>query len=190
MERKITKKMIDFIDNKIKNHGAAQLAIKNKDARNLFIYVAEACVGIKEEGGYNKGLYIEEIQKTVGNKAQQEPYCMATVQTWLAYVEYKLEVTSPIFASEHCMTTWRKTPTKHRVKKIPAPGAIIIWKNGDTDSGHTGLMLDFQGTNKNFESVEGNTGSDNMSDGDGIYIKQRNKVKNGKLVIQGYLIPF
>ena len=40
MERKITKKMIDFIDNKIKNHGAAQLAIKNKDARNLFIHAA------------------------------------------------------------------------------------------------------------------------------------------------------
>lgn len=190
MSRKITQKMIDFIDKKIANHGAAQLAIKNKDARNLLIYVAEACVGIKEEGGFNKGLYIEEIQKTVGNKAQQEPYCMATVQTWLAYVENKTGIISPIFASEHCMTTWRKTSTTKRVKKIPAPGAIIIWKNGDTDSGHTGIVSDFQGVNKNFESIEGNTGSDNMREGDGIYIKQRNKIKNGKLVIQGFLVPF
>ena len=190
MARKINDKMFSFIDQKIANNGAAQLAIKNKDARNLFIYVAEACVGIKESGGNNKGLYVVEIQKTVDNKDQSEPWCMAAVQTWLAYVEKKLGVKSPIFNSEHCMTTWRKTPLAQRVKKIPAPGAIIIWKNGSTDSGHTGIVTDFQGDKKNFESIEGNTGSGNMRDGDGIYIRQRSKVKNGSLVIQGYLIPF
>ena len=190
MARKITEKMLKFIDDKLKNHGAAQLAIKNKDARSLFIHAAEACVGIKESGGNNKGLYVVELQKTVDNKAQSEPWCMAAVQTWLAYVEHKTGVKSPIFNSEHCMTTWRKTPTAKRVKKIPAAGAIIIWKNGNTDSGHTGIVKDFQGDKKNFESIEGNTGSGNMRDGDGIYIRQRSKVKNGSLVIQGYLIPF
>lgn len=88
------------------------------------------------------------------------------------------------------MTTWRKTPASKRVKKIPAPGAIIIWKNGNTDSGHTGLVLDYQGTNKKFKSLEANTGPDGGRDGDGIYIKQRSKLKDGKLVIQGYIIPF
>lgn len=182
--------MYNFIDNKLKNHGAAQLAIKNKDARNLFIYAAEACVGIVEEGGNNKGLYIVEIQKTVDGKAQREAYCMSAVQTWIAYVERKLGVHSTLFASEHCMTTWRKTPVSKRVKRIPAPGAIIIWKNGKTDSGHTGIVLDYQGTKSNMETLEANTGSGNMRDGDGIYIKQRNKKKTGKLVIQGYIIPF
>lgn len=190
MSRKITDKMFKFIDDKLKNHGAAQLAIKNNDARSLFIYAAEACVGIKESGGSNKGLYVVELQKTVDNKAQSEPWCMAAVQTWLAYVEKKLGVKSPIFNSEHCMTTWRKTPATAKVKKIPAPGAIIIWKQKSSDSGHTGIVLDFQGDKKNFESLEGNTGSGNMRDGDGIYIKQRSKVKDGSLVIQGYLIPF
>ena len=128
MARKITEKMEKFIDDKLKNHGAAQLALKNKDARNLFIYAAEACVGIVEQGGNNKGLFIVELQKTVDGSADQEPYCMGGVQTWLAYVEKKLGIKSPIFASEHCMTVWRKTPIAKRVKKIPAPGAIVTGK--------------------------------------------------------------
>ena len=188
--RKITDKMEAFIDGKLKNHGAAQLAIKNKDARNLMIYAAEACVGIVEQGGNNKGLFIVEIQKTVDNQAQSEPYCMAAVQTWLAYAEKKSGVKSPVFETEHCMTAFRKTPVSSRVKKIPAPGAIIIWKNGNTDSGHTGLVLDFQGDKNKIETLEANTGSGSMFDGDGIYIRQRSKVKDGKLVVQGYLIPF
>lgn len=188
--RKITDKMFNFIDKKLANHGAAQLAIRNKEARNLFIYAAEACVGIKEEGGNNKGLYVVEVQKTSDNRASSEAWCMAAVQTWIAYVERKLGVKSPIYNSEHCMTTFRNTPKEHRVKRIPAPGAITIWKNGSSDSGHTGIVLDFQGNLKNFESLEGNTGSSSMRDGDGIYVKQRSKVKNGSLVVQGYLIPF
>lgn len=188
--RKITDKMFAFIDGKLKTNGAAQLAIANKEARNLLIYAAEACVGIKEEGGNNKGLYIVELQKTVDSKAGQEPYCMAAVQTWIAYVEKKLSVKSPIFSSEHCMTVFRSTSKVQRVKRTPAPGAIIIWKNGSSDSGHTGLVLDFQGDKRQMETVEANTGSGNMRDGDGIYIKQRSKARDGKLVVQGYLIPF
>lgn len=190
MARNITAKMEKFIDDKLKNHGAAQLAIKNKDPRSLMIYAAEACVGIVEQGGNNKGLFIVELQKTVDGSADQEPYCMGGVQTWIAYAEKKTGVKSKVFASEHCMTVFRKTPLTSRVKKIPAPGAIIIWKNGSSDSGHTGLVLDFQGDKKNMKSVEANTGSGNMRDGDGVYMKQRSKVKDGSLVIQGYLIPF
>lgn len=188
--RKITDKMFKFIDDKLKTNGAAQLAITNNEARNLLIYAAEACVGIKEEGGNNKGLYVVELQKTVDARAGSEAWCMAAVQTWIAYVENKLGITSHLFSSEHCMTTWRKTLASKKVKSIPAPGAIIIWKNGSSDSGHTGLVLDYQSNNKKMETIEGNTGSGNMRDGDGIYIKQRSKVKDGRLVVQGYIIPF
>lgn len=190
MARKITAKAFKFIDDKLKTNGAAQEAIKQKQARRLLRYVTDVCVGVKEHGGNNKGDMVEEFQKTVGGKAQGEAWCMAYAQTCIAYVEKKLGVQSPIFASEHCMTTWRNTPKKYRVKKIPAPMAMIIWKNGSTDSGHVAYMLDFQGNSKNQLTNEGNTGGNSMRDGDGVYIKQRSKVKNGSLVIQGYLIPF
>ncbi len=188
--RKITDKMFMFIDKKLALNGAAQLAVTNKDARSLLVFAAEACVGVKEEGGNNKGVYIVEIQKTVDGQAGSEPYCMAAVQTWIAYVEKKLGVVSHLPASEHCMTTWRKTSAAKKVKTIPARGAIIIWKNGNTDAGHTGLVMDYQCGFKKMLTLEANTGSENMRDGDGIYIKQRSKIKDGRIVIQGYIIPF
>ena len=49
--RQIEKKMIEFLDEKLSSHGAAQRAIKEKNPRNLLIYAAEACVGIRESGG-------------------------------------------------------------------------------------------------------------------------------------------
>ena len=190
MARKITDELYNFIEGKLKNHGAAQVAITKGDARSLLAYAADACVGIKEEGGNNNGKFVKLIQRTVDNKASQEAWCMAYVQSIVAYVERKLGVKSHLHASEHCMSTWRATPAKYRVKKIPGSMAIIIWKNGKTDSGHTGFMSDFQGTKSKMETYEGNTGSGSMFDGDGVYIRQRSKVKDGKLVIQGYIIPF
>lgn len=190
MSRVITTKAFKYIDDKLKTHGAAQEAIRTANARALFGFASEVCVGIKEEGGNNKGAMVEEFQKTVGGKAQGEAWCMAFVQTCIAYVEKKLGVISKIFASEHCMTTFRKTSVTAKVKKIPAKNAVTIWKQKSSDAGHTGVMCDYQSEKSNFLSLEGNTGSGNMRDGDGVYIKQRSKKKNGTLIVQGYLIPF
>ena len=44
---------------------------------------AEACVGIREQGGNNKGPLVELMQKTVDGKAQAEAWCMAFVQSML-----------------------------------------------------------------------------------------------------------
>lgn len=186
--RKITDKMFNFIDKKLITNGAAQEAIKTKDARSLFVYAAEACVGIKEEGGNNRGLFVSEIQKTADGKASQEAWCMSTVQTWLAYVERKLGVVSPIVTSEHCLTTWAKTPKSQRVKITPLPGAIIIWQHGTSQAGHTGIFTEAKG--KDMGTVEGNTGDGSFRDGDGIYVRTRSMTKNGNMKVVGFLKPF
>ena len=193
MARKITTKAFDYIDSKLKANGAAQDAIARKDARSLLNYAAEACVGIREVGGNNKGPLVQEIQKTVDNKASSEAWCMAFVQTMLAYVEKKLGVKSPIFESEHCLTVWGKTSKVQRVKSIPLPGAIIIWQHGKTTNGHTGFVMEFAG--KTFEAVEGNTesgivGDKVVRDGGGVYRTIRSTKKNGDMTIVGYLKPF
>lgn len=191
--RKITDKAFNHIDAKLKLNGAAQDAILRKDARSLLNYAAEACVGIREVGGNNKGPLVQEIQKTSNGSANSEAWCMAFVQTMIAYVERKLGVKSPIYNSEHCMTTWRNTPKAQRVKLVPLPGAIIIWKKGTSDSGHTGLVMEFAG--KTFEAVEGNTESGVIGgkverDGGGVYRTQRNSKGTGSMKVVGYLKPF
>lgn len=96
--RKINPALISFIDIKLRDNGAAQKAIENKDARKLLVYAAEACVGQKEEGGDNHGHFVELCQRTVNNKTEGEPWCMGFVQSMIAYVESTLGVESPIIS--------------------------------------------------------------------------------------------
>lgn len=115
--RQIEKKMVDWLDTKLIGNGLAQRAISDKDARLLFRLAAEACVGIKESGGNNKGPMVELIQETIDG-ADREPWCMSFVQTCLAYAEKKTGIKSPIAAGEHCLSVWTSTPKSARVKKI------------------------------------------------------------------------
>lgn len=193
--RQIEKKMIAYIDAKLKDHGLAQEAIKTKNARLLFGIVCQVLVGIREVGGNNKGPMVELIQETVGG-AGREAWCMALIQTALAYVEQKLGVKSPIAVSEHCMTVWHKTPKAQRVKKVPAPFAIAIWNYPPSASGHTGVVINYNATKRKMNLVEGNTESGLTKggvierDGGGVYFTERSTVGSKKMVLVGFLVPF
>ncbi|MFN8738713.1 MAG: CHAP domain-containing protein [Pirellula sp.] len=191
--RKIEQKMVEFLDERLAKHGAAQEAILEKDARNLFIYAAEVCVGIREKSGNNDGPMVELLQETIGS-ASNEAWCLSFVQTCLAYVEFKTGIKSPIFASEHCLTTWEKTDKKQRVKIRPLPGAIIIWQHGKSSNGHTGVLTEWNVSE--FLAIEGNTTSGLRPDGSierdggGVYATKRNSKANGEMKVVGFLKPF
>lgn len=187
--RKIQPELFKLIDEKLKNNGAAQVAISSKNARSLLVFAAEACVGQKESGGNNNGAFVELCQKTVDGFAGSEAWCMAFVQSMIAYVEKKLNVVSPLFSSEHCLTTWTKTDQKQRVINFPAMGAIVIWRHGDTQSGHTGFFIESENA-KDMETVEGNTGASSFRDGDGVFVRNRSMKKNGTMKVVGFLKPF
>lgn len=188
MARKILSELVDIIDSKLASNGSAQLAIQNKDARKLMLFAAQACVGEVEIGGNNRGKFVELVQKTADGRASAEAWCMAFVQSMVAYAEFKTGVQSNLFTSEHCLTTWSKAKAADRVKKIPAPGAIIIWQKGSSQSGHTGFVVEW--LESKMTTVEGNTGSNNMRDGDGVYSKTRSTKADGSMKVVGYIIPF
>lgn len=193
MVRNIEAKMVQYLDEKLKNNGLAKLAIKNKDARTLMLEAAKVCVGIREKTGKNDGPMVKLIQETIGD-ANGEAWCMAFIMTCIAYAEKKTGVKSPIVASEHCMTTWNTTPKKQRVKYHPLAGAIAIWQHGTSQSGHTGFVISCD--DKIFQAVEGNTNSGEdpkgevVREGGGVYFTKRNKVKTGNMKVVGFLKPF
>lgn len=192
-KRQIEPAMVKFIDAKLASNGLAQKAIEDKDARLLFSLAAQACVGIREQGGNNRGPMVVLIQETVGG-ASREAWCMAFVQTMIAYVETRLGVVSPIAVGEHCMSVWRQTPKSQRVKTTPAKGAICIWNYPPGQNGHTGVVLEY-GT-KEMQLIEGNTESGLTSkgtierDGGGVYHTKRSTKSSKKMVIVGFLKPF
>lgn len=191
--RNIEPQMVTYLDQKLASNGLAQQAIKEKDARLLFRLAAEACVGIQEATGQNDGKMVELIQKTIGD-AVGEPWCMAFVQTCIAYAEVKTGVKSPIIPSEHCQTVYNKTPRAQRVKLVPLPGALMIFADVGKSSGHVEVVLGSDGNT--VHCVGGNTSGSKSPDapvnreGNGVFYTVRSAKGTKSRRIMGYLKPF
>lgn len=194
MVRKIQDEMFQYIDAKLVMTDAGKKAIADKNARELFALALECCVGIREEGGNNKGKLVELIQKTIGD-AERESWCMSFQQTGIAYVERKLGIVSKYPVSEHCLTCWQDAPAELRVHISPLRGAIVIWQHGKTSNGHTGMVRQ-PPIGDSFNAVEGNTEGGFAAngaierDGGGVYYTHRSTNGNGDMRVKGYLKPF
>lgn len=161
---------------------------------DLLIAEARKWVGVRETG-WNKGKEVEMFQKFVDGKAQGEAYCMAFVQYCVGQVERETLRKSWLFKSEHCLTTWTKTPLKARLKE-PEPGSIVIWqyytvKGVATGSGHTGIVTQIK-NDISFLTIEGNTGSgaEIIREGDGVWERERRIAKLGRFRLMGFLRPW
>lgn len=193
MERQIEDRIFNLFTERLKNNVLAELAIKNRNPRDLLVQVAPCGYGIREKSNRNDGPDVEAIQETVGGHSN-EAWCMAYVQTCIAYVEKVLGVKSPIAVGEHCLTVWGETAKVQRVKHIPLPGAIAIWRHGNTSNGHTGFVLACD--DKVFQSIEGNTTSGTdpngeiVREGGGVYFNRRALKPTGSMKLVGFLKPF
>lgn len=192
--RRIHHNMIKYLDKKLENNFDAKYAIQNKLPRILMAEAAKACVGIRELTGKNDGPLIELIQKTVDRFAGKEPYCMAFVQTILAYAEYKTGIKSKLFPTEHCMTLLRKTGPDMLVQYKPLAGAIPIWNKIKSDEGHTGILISCD--DEFFYCVEANTtvgindGDKLVRDGGGIYLTKRPFANVNNFILKGFIKPY
>lgn len=134
-------------------------------------------IGVTEKGGDNHGPEVEKFQKAVDGKAEGEAWCLAFVQFCVKNVDAKLSTLNTLFATEHCMTLWSKTPQDARGSK-PGVGHVMLWKHlkdgQPTGSGHAGVVIavNADGT---VTTVEGNTGPGGgiVREGDGVYKKTR-----------------
>lgn len=163
--------------------------IPASDATQAFIAEARKWIGVKEHGS-NKGPEVEMFQRSVDGSAESESWCMCFMQYCVKEAEKSLGIKSLIYRSEHCLTTWKNSPTSIKSAK-PSPGAIIIWQHGSSSSGHTGVVVSV-GTDGTLTSVEGNTGPEDHvnGNGDGCYLKHRSPNGSGDMKIVGYLKPF
>lgn len=193
MPRELEPKLRAEFERRLAGNGLFASAVERRDPRLIFRLALESLVGVREKGGNNRGPIVELLQQTIGS-ADGEAWCMALVQSGLAFAEILTGLTSPIFASEHCLTVWNETPKAQRVKIIPGIGAICIWRHGNTTAGHTGVTISPVERNE-VELVEGNTeagliGGKIEREGGGIYHTQRSIIRNGNMRVVGYLRPF
>lgn len=164
------------------------------DFDRLLVDEARKWVGVRE-AGWNKGKEVEEFQKAVDGKAQQEAWCMAFMFYCIKQVEKLSGRKSWLHPSEHCLTVWTKSPREARIAH-PEIGSLCIWqyynsKGVPTGSGHTGLVIDVISDNA-FSTIEGNTGAGTgvVREGDGVYERRRRMAKIGSFRVMGFLRPF
>lgn len=194
-ERKIESKLVDYIDKKLEGNLAFQNAIEERDARRVMIFASEALLGVREATGRNDGPMVKLIQETVGG-ASGEAWCLAFVQSCIAYAEVKTGLKSPIVATEHCWTAWHNTPKAQRVKTRPSRGVIAIWNYPPTKNGHTGIVDEYEHKLGKMMTLEGNTMSGIKKDGTierdggGSYRCERSTSGNKKMELLGFLRPF
>ena len=136
---------------------------------------------------------VQMFQRTIG-QAVGEPWCMSFVQYCLTWPDYFIGgEKSQVFASEHCLSVWMKTPINHRIN-TPFPGCIAVWQYGDTSSGHTGLVESYgvDGKRPYIISIEGNTSDSEriVREGDGVFMKKRFLSYTKKMRLRGFLNPW
>ena len=162
----------------------------------FLIEEARRWVGVEEQGN-NSGQLIQIWQKAIDAKAVQEPWCMCFVQSQiktidnLFYKVFGITNFSKVYQSEHCFTVWQKSPQEIK-SKIPVPGAIAVWKQKDSTSGHTGIVVSVNLAQKTFKTIEGNTspGGGIVREGQGVYEKTRTMDGQGNLELLGFLTPW
>lgn len=197
MTRKIAADLYVEFENRLTNVNQAQNCIAVGDARGLLVEAAHAFVDLHEVTD-NRGKWIDVMNNDIGNPMGAS-WCMAFVQSCIAYVEKRTHVISPLEADGTCMTVWDNSPISQRVKSLPLGGAVAIWQNvADKNHGHTGIVIDCDGTS--MHTFEGNTSASKKlhdgveSDGDGVFRSERrwdlfNVDDRGKLLL-GALKPF
>lgn len=142
-------------------------------------------IGITEIGGANAGAMVEEFQRAVDGRASGEPWCMAFLQFLAKQTQAAHGGRARVFPSESVKIVWDRTMPAARVLS-PTPGAWALWRHGNTDYGHCGLIVDV--FPDYFITVEGNTagmGAGIVREGDGVYLKRRPWDNNLKLSTVG-----
>lgn len=159
------------------------------DPNQRLLYVASLFVGTHEEGGENRGAWVEEFQKAVDGKAQGEPYCVGFIWYCLTTVEKDIGKLSPLFRTEGARVLWNKSPKLCRIA-VPVPGCIVVWGHKGAASGHVGVVESVSGTQ--LHTIEANTGAGAgvVREGDGVYRRTRSMTPSGSMIILGYLNPF
>ena len=181
--RKVQPFIVEYLENYVK-----QGFILEQNETPAVILADIACLfeGVREEGGDNKGKFVEAFQKTVDAQAVSEPWCMCFVQACIGFVENALGIDSMVKATESV-----KSFVPNEIPKyFPRVGDVALWVkyNG---TGHCGIVVKLN-EDGSYDTIEGNT-SDPKGfdrDGNGVYRKTRHVKDMGKYKLAGFVKVF
>lgn len=178
-----------FITERVLKNNASPSQFKPSE---LVVLAGLAMTGITEQGGDNRGYWVECFLRTIG-LGPGNPWCMALVQSLVSYAEKITGVKSTLAEGGHVLTIFQES----QALLVPSPsppalGDLICFQHGDTLQGHVEVVThNFGG--RLVSTVGGNTSSGIgvNRNGDGVYSQIRPAVgKVGQMRVKGFLRPF
>lgn len=167
------------------NPSAPLPRVSNLILRDTFVAILLSKVGVKEEGGNNRGREVEEFQRAAS-------WMTGTGWAWCAAFigwgfdrladQYWLPFPTPEGAGAFWYEDWA---TKNGITVLPSSAKI---KKGDLiiyDFSHIEAATGDEYANGRFPAVGGNTSSGDNRDGDGVWTKTPTKTR-----IRSILRPF
>lgn len=155
---------------------------KKPDLCGTLVAQALLSLGVAEKGGNNKGKEVGWIQSIIGSYSEGgngDSWCMSTMQCIVAFLEDYFQVESPVEDSELCTAVYSAA---QKVSGLIAPtleaNTMGICQHGSSYKGHTWWNVKLLG-DALVGTIEGNTGSGSIFDGDGLYDRKRNTKKVG-----------
>lgn len=121
---------------------------------------ARADLGVREEGGHNRGKRVEEYLRAVDVPPGSD-WCAAALTTWLRAASAETGIAAPVQGSAGAkkfiaqfQAAGRWIPRADLPGRV-RPGTVLVWDRGDW-RGHVGVVADVQG--EWVKTIEGNAG--------------------------------
>jgi hypothetical protein len=144
--------------------------------RAAVVVAARAFVGVREIGSSNSGYWIDQFLGQLGLNPGYA-WCMAVVQWVLRFVASIFGLPDLLpnnQAGTRNVFLWAKGKGYTTVDiALVQPGDVIVWADGATANGHTGIVVDVtrNGSEYILTVAEGNTSDKSWRDGGGMMVK-------------------
>lgn len=141
---------------------------------DAFIAIARAEVGVREEGGNNRGRRVQQYQNGASWLGGTGWAWCAAFVCW-CFDELAERFTLPFSTPEGAGAFWFEDWAKQQGLAILKPDAVI--RKGDLiiyEYSHIGIAVSDEKAGK-FQVVEGNTNDGSSRDGDGVFEKTKTK---------------
>jgi len=139
--------------------------------RAVLLALEEARKGVREVGGNNRGPRVETYQRADGLPGEGYAWCASFVNWCFLTAGRPLDELKRS-ASVGFLETYARGLGWLHAK--PARGDVFCWRSndGDTWPDHTGFVVAVN-RDGSLRTVEGNTSSTSVDEGDGVYVKTR-----------------
>ena len=150
-------------------------------AGDRFAEILKSNYQVKEQPkGSNKGPEVSKYLSATG-LGPGYPWCMAFVYSMFSDLSSALGISNPLPKTAGVLNHWSKADSSLKItidaaRKNPGlvkPGQIFIMSRPGKGTGHTGIVVSVDITNRSFKSIEGNTNDQLSGEGDRVGINKR-----------------